>query len=138
MPELKDGELSRRDLGIKKTEVCPQCHSTEIDIDPAYHDGEIRGTRYICRDCGWSKDFEEDGPEDAAESHRQIEQEIITVNALTGWLEGFRDAAVKELRETSDFDKADQKHLQSKIQILNELIQFFENSSDTTCECDSD
>jgi len=131
MPELKEGEISRRDKGIRTAEVCPNCLSIEIDVEPAYKDGECVGSRYICRDCGWSTTFEESGPEDAVESQSQIEREITTVDAVTGWLEAFKEAAVGELQETSDLDKADQKHLQSKIQVLDELSEFFEQGGES-------
>ena len=128
MPGLNNGELSRRDKGIRTAEVCSNCFSTEINVEPAYRDGECIGSRYICRDCSWSSTFEEDGPEDAVESHSQIEQEIITVESVTGWHEAFREAAVEKLQRNNDLDQLE--HLESKIQTLNELIEFFEGGTD--------
>jgi len=132
MPGLNDGELSRRDKGIRTAEICPNCFSTEIDVEPAYRNGEIYGTRYLCRECGWCEDFEEGSPEDVGESHSQVEREIITVDSVTGWHEAFKEAAVEELQGTSELDEADRENIESKIETLDQLIDFFKNSSEKT------
>ena len=120
MPELNSGNLSRRDKGITTAEICPNCRSTEIDVERAYQDGEPTGTRYRCLDCDWIQDFEDQG-----EAYSRLEKEVITVDAVTGWLEAFRETAVEELRQTNNLDQADQRHLQSEIQTLDQLIEFF-------------
>jgi hypothetical protein len=132
MPEIAGQKFSKADLGITTEVVCPQCNSTDIEAEPAWKDGEPVGTRVMCRGCGnWSTTLEEDGPEDAAENRRKLEQDLIRVDALIGWLEGFRENAVDELRNISNLDKADQRHLQSEVETLDKLIDFFDQEGDT-------
>lgn len=131
MPEIAGQELSKTDLGITTTEVCPECSSTEIDIEPAsYENGKRVGVMFRCLDCGWYETFEEDSPKDAEKNHKRIEQDLILIPALVGWLEGFRENAVEELRDTSALDKADQRHLQSEIETLGKLIDFFDQGGE--------
>lgn len=134
MPGIAGQKLSKTDLGITSSEICRQCNSTEIEAEPAWKDGEPVGTRYICRSCGWSKTMDKDGPEDATENRQKLEQDLITVPALIGWLEGFRENAVDEFRNTSDLDKADQRHLQSEIETLDKLIEFFDRDRDAAAK----
>jgi hypothetical protein len=57
-------------------------------------------------------------------------EELVKRCEVTDCLEAFRDSAVEELQSSSGLDRADQRHLQSKIQVMDELIEFFENEGD--------
>jgi hypothetical protein len=53
------------------------------------------------------------------------EYELVKRSEVADWLEAFKDTAERELQSTSGLDRADQRHLQSKISVLDELIEFF-------------
>ena len=118
-------ELSETDVGITTIELCPQCKESNIDYEPSYTDGEITGTLVNCVECDWYETFEEESTEDAERTRQQVEKKVIELEALLGWLEAYREGTVEELRETSNFDKADQRDMQSKISFIDELLEFF-------------
>lgn len=116
-------EFSKRDLGIIETEVCPNCKRTSIDFEPAYTDGEITGTLVNCVECDWYETFEEDSPEDAEEAYQVVQKDLIVIDALIGWIEGFREAAVQEMRETDD-EEVEQEN-RGQVEMADQIIDFF-------------
>lgn len=123
--DRRTGTFQNR-LRDSSDEVCPRCNSTRLEWEPAWKGREPVGSRVRCRNCGWNRTSEEDTPSDAEPIHEELEQDLITVEALVGWLEGFRENAVEELQGTSNLDKADQRHLQSEVETLDKLIEFFD------------
>lgn len=116
-------KLSKTDKGIVTTELCPNCNSTSIDVEPAYDDGEIIGSLFNCVECDWYKTFEEDSPEDAEEVHEVIQKDLIKIETLVDWLELFREQTVEKGRETDDHRVAQKKS--NQIEMIDRLIGFF-------------
>lgn len=69
-------------MEIEEKITCPECDSTNIDLDPYWEDDEVVGSIYICRDCGWSHVEEEESAEDHIEGYESLKDTWVKAESL--------------------------------------------------------